>query len=114
METKKFLGLPVINSVNLPGLLKNWLSIILFTGVSYFIISLILGLLKNDAWLYIQSETPYYLIQLILLFLGVLFGHIIRVILNNIDSKFFICKKIDLLFYIIGFIITYLIIIEIL
>lgn len=113
METKTFLGLPLITSVNLGGLFRNWLSIILFTGLSYFLFSIIFGLFNGDIWLYIQSENRQYVVQFILLILGVISGHFIRVLLTNLGSKFFIYKPYDYIFYVIGFILTFLVLNEI-
>ena len=113
METKKFLGLPLLQSVGLYAILRNWLSIILFTGIGYFLFAILLGTFTGDIWKYIQSTEKYYVVQFVSLLVGVIFGHIARVSLNHIGDRFFIIKKIDIPFYILGFILTYLIINEI-
>ena len=113
METKKFLGLPLLQSVGLYAILRNWLSIILFTGIGYFLAAMLFGTFTGDIWKYIQSIEKYYVVQFALLLTGVIFGHFARVSLNSIGDKFFIIKKLDIPFYILGFVLTYLVINEI-
>ena len=113
MKTKTFLGLPSPQSAGFYAILRNWGSIILFTGIGYFLSAILMGTLTGDIWKYIQSTEKYYAVQFGSLLTGVIFGHFARVSLNNIGDRFFIIKKIDIPFYILGFILTYLIINEI-
>ena len=106
---KTFLGLPSPQSAGLYTILRNWLSIILFTGLGYFL----LGSFAGDVWKHIQSTEKYYVVQFVLLLAGVVFGHVARVALNKAGDWFFILKKVDIPFYIVGFILTYLVINEI-
>ena len=112
MKTTKFLGLPIINSAGIYAVIKNWLSIILFTGLGYFISAMICGSIEGFTWKYIQSEVHYYEIQFYLLLMGVILGHVFRYILYKFGSNFFILRKLDYIFYLIGFILTYLVINE--
>lgn len=114
MKTKTFLGLPILQGMpNLWSALRHALSIILFTGLWYFISAMIYGSFQGDTWKYIQSTEKYYVVQFVSLLTGVIFGHFVRVSLNSIGDRFFIIKKIDIPFYILGFVLTYLIINEI-
>ena len=113
MKIKTFLGLPSLQSAGLYAILRNWLSIILFTGIGYFLSAILLGTFTGDIWKYIQSTEKYYVVQFALLLTGVIFGHFARVALNKAGDRFFILKKVDIPFYILGFILTYLIINEI-
>ena len=113
MKTKTFLGLPSLQSAGFYAILRNWLSIILFTGIGYFLSAILLGTVTGDIWKYIQSTEKYYVAQFALLSVGVIFGHFVRVVLNKNGDRFFILKKIDTLFYILGFVLTYLVINEI-
>lgn len=113
MKNKTFLGLPSPQSAGLYAILRNWGSIILFTGLGYFLAAMLLGTLTGDIWKYIQSIEKYYVVQFALLSAGVIFGHIARVVLNKNGDRFFIIKKLDIPFYILGFILTYLVINEI-
>ena len=110
---KTFLGLPSPQSASYYAILRNWLSIILFTGIGYFLSAMLLGTFTGDIWKYIQSTEKYYVVQFTLLLTGVIFGHFARVSLNSIGDRFFILKKIDIPFYILGFVLTYLVINEI-
>ena len=110
--SNKFLGLPVEKQVGLYKMIRNWLSIVLFTGIWYFLTAMFIGFIQNDIWKYVQSIEKYYFVQFIILTLGVIFGHFTRVGLNIIGDRFFIYKRVDLIFYIIGFILTYFIINE--
>lgn len=113
METKKFLGLPLLQSAGLYAILRNWLSIILFTGIGYFLFAMLLGTFDGEIWKYIQSSEKYYVVQFVLLLAGVVFGHFARVSLNKAGDRFFILKKVDYVFYLVGFILTYLVLNEI-
>lgn len=113
MKTKTFLGLPLITSVKLEGLFRNWLSIILFTGIGYFLFAILLGSFAGDTWKYVQSSEKQYIVQAFLLLAGVVFGHFARVFLNKAGDRFFILKKVDYIFYFVGFILTYFVINEI-
>ena len=113
MKTKKFLGLPLLQSVGLYAILRNWLAIILFTGIGYFLSAMLLGGFAGDTWKYVQSSEKYYLEQAFLLLAGIVFGHFARVSLNKIGDEFFILKKVDYVFYLVGFVLTYLVINEI-
>ena len=110
---KTFLLLPSLQSAGLNAVLRNWLSIILFTGIGYFLFAMLLGGFAGDTWKYIQSTEKYYLVQFVLLLAGVVFGHFVRVFLNKNGDRFFILKKIDIPFYIVGMVLTYLVINEI-
>lgn len=113
METKKFLGLPLLQSAGLYAILKNWLSIILFSGMGYFLFAILLGSFTGDTWKYVQNSDKQYAAQALLLLAGVVFGHFARVSLNKAGDWFFILKKVDYIFYLVGFILTYLVINEI-
>ena len=113
MKNKTFLGLPVLQSVGFKMILRNWLSIILFTGIGYFLSAILLGTFTGDIWKYIQSTEKYCVVQFALLLTGVIFGHFARVALNKNGDRFFIIKKVDIPFYILGFVLTYLVINEI-
>ena len=106
---KTFLGLPSLQSASYYAILRNWLSIILFTGIGYFLSAMLLGTFTGDIWKYIQSTEKYYVAQFALLLTGVIFGHFARVSLNSIGDRFFIIKKLDIPFYILGFVLTYLV-----
>lgn len=113
METKKFLGLPSPQSAGLYAVLRNWLSIILFTGIGYFLAAVLFGSFDGETWKYVQSIEKYYVVQFVLLLAGIVFGHLVRIALNKIGDRFFIVKKVDIPFYLLGFILTYLVINEI-
>lgn len=113
MKTKTFLGLPLITSVKLEGLFRNWLSIILFTGIGYFLFAMLLGSFAGDTWKYVQSSEKQYPIQAFLLLVGIIFGHFARVSLNKVGDRFFIIKKFDIPFYVVGAVLTYLVINEV-
>ena len=113
MKTKTFLGLPSPQSVGFYAILRNWLSIILFTGIGYFLSAILLGTFTGGIWKYILSTEKFYVAQFVSLLAGVIFGHFARVALNKAGDKFFILKKVDIPFYILGFVLTYLIINEI-
>ena len=113
MKNKTFLGLPLLQSAGLYAILRNWLSIILFTGIGYFLFAMLLGSFAGDTWKYVQSVEKYYVVQALLLLAGIVFGHLVRIILNKNGDRFFIFKKLDIPFYILGFILTYLVINEI-
>lgn len=113
MKNKTFLGLPSPQSAGLYAILRNWLSIILFTGIGYFLSAMLLGTFTGDIWKYIQSTEKYYVFQFVSLLASVIFGHIARVSLNKNGDRFFIIKKLDIPFYILGFVLTYLVINEI-
>lgn len=110
---KKFLGLPVLESAGWQAVLKHVLSIILFTALGYFLISIITGITKGDTWKYIQQVDKDYFIQFILLFSGVIIGILIKGLLNMWKPFFFHLPKLDRWLYPLGFIITYMIINEI-
>ena len=110
---KTFLGLPLLQSAGLYAILRNWGSIILFTGIGYFLFAMLLGSLAGDTWKYVQSAEKNYPVQALLLLASVVFGHFARVFLNNAGDRFFILKKVDYIFYIVGFILTYLVLNEI-
>ena len=95
---KTFLGLPSPQSAGFYAILRNWLSIILFTGIGYFLFAILLGTFTGDIWKYIQSTEKYYVAQFALLLTGVIFGHFARVSLNSIGDRFFIIKKLDIPF----------------
>ena len=109
MKTKTFLGLPSLQSAGFYAILRNWGSIILFTGIGYFLSAMLLGTFTGGIWKYIQSTEKYYVAQFALLLTGVIFGHFARVSLNSIGDRFFIIKKLDIPFYILGFVLTYLV-----
>lgn len=113
MKTQTFLGLPLLQSVGLYAILRNWLAIILFTGIGYFLFAMLLGSFAGDTWKYVQSSEKYYLVQALLLLAGIVFGHFARVFLNKTGDVFFILKKVDYVFYLVGFVLTYLVINEI-
>ena len=113
MKNKTFLGLPSPQSAGFNMILRNWLSIILFTGIGYFLSAILLGTFTGGIWKYIQSTEKYYTAQFVSLLAGVIFGHFARVSLNSIRDRFFIIKKLDIPFYILGFVLTYLVINEI-
>lgn len=104
-----FLGLPSPQSASYYAILRNWSSIILFTGIGYFLSAILIGTFTGDIWKYIQSTEKYYVVQFALLLTGVIFGHFTRVSLNSIGDRFFIIKKLDIPFYIIGFVLAYLV-----
>ena len=110
---KTFLGLPSPQSAGFYAILRNWLSIILFTGIGYFLSAILLGTFIGDIWKYIQSTEKYHVAQFVSLLTGVIFGHFARVSLNKNGDRFFIIKKLDIPFYILGFVLTYLVINEI-
>lgn len=113
MKTKKFLGLPILQSAGLYAILRNWGSIILFTGIGYFLFAILLGSFAGDTWKYVQSTDKQYVEQALLLLAGILFGHFARVSLNKTGDRFFILKKVDYIFYLVGTVLTYLVINEI-
>lgn len=114
MKTKTFLGLPVTESAGLYAIIRNYLSVILFTGIGYFLIAMLIGSINGDTWMYIQSVEKYYKEQFLFLIFAVLFSHLCRVLLNKFaGDKFFMIFKFDRFFYPLAFILTYLVINEI-
>ena len=89
MKTKTFLGLPSPQSAGLYAILRNWLSIILFTGLGYFLAAMLLGTFDGEIWKYIQSTENYYVVQFVSLLAGVIFGHFARVALNKVGDTGF-------------------------
>ena len=113
MKTKTFLGLPSPQSAGLYAILRNWLSIILFSGIGYFLFAILLGSFSGDTWKYVQNSDKQYAVQALLLLAGVVFGHFARVSLNKTGDRFFILKKVDYVFYFVVSVLAYLIINEI-
>lgn len=110
---KTFLGLPLLQSAGLYAILRNWGSIILFTGLGYFLTAMLLGSFAGDTWKYVQSSEKQYVEQSLLLLVGILFGHFARVSLNKTGDRFFILKKVDYVFYFVVSVLAYLVINEI-
>lgn len=108
-----FFGLPVVSDAGAYSVLRNWLSIVLFTGIGYFLIAMTYGSVQGDTWMYIQSDYPFYKIQFVILLVAVVFGHICRFMLNKIGDNFFLQAKTDIAFYIVGFTLAFLVINEI-
>lgn len=110
---KRFAGLPVLESVGFYALLKHIASIILFTGIAYFIIAITLGLVSGDNWKYIQSADNHYVVQFFILLSAVVVGNFLRAVANRFVEFFFHLPKVDKYLYPIGFVLAYLIINEI-
>ena len=110
---KRFAGLPVAESVGFYALLKHVLSIILSTGIAYFIIAVFSGLISGDAWKYVQSDDKHYFAQFLFLLLAVAGGNFLRAVANRFSEFFFHLPRIDKYLYPIGFTIAYLVINEI-
>lgn len=114
MKNKTFLGLPAIEKAGLYAIIRNYLSVILFAGIGYFLIAMLIGSINGDIWKYIQSIEKYYLAQFVFLIFAVLFSHLCRVLLNKfVGDKFFMIFKFDRFFYPLALILTYLVINEI-
>lgn len=111
---KRFLGFPVYHSRSMPILFKQTVSITLFTGISYFILSILLSYIMNGKpWGFIQTVEKHYFIQFALLLSGVSLGLLMRYLLNKILFEFFTFVPFyDRVLYPLGFIIAYLEIIE--
>lgn len=106
MKTKTFLGLPVINSAGLYAVIRNYLSVILFTGIPYVVLASVFNVF--------QTSEKNYILQAILLIVSLILGHFTRVSVNKLfGDKFFMVPKYDKFFYPAGLILTYLIINEI-
>lgn len=114
---KTFLGLPIYTTgVSLLTSMRHVLSIILFTGLGYFLSAMVVGGISGDVWMYVQSPEKHYIVQLFLLALGVFLGVVMKAQLTKLDNDkikfFFHYPKLDKYLYPIGFILTYLIINE--
>lgn len=111
---KKFLGLEVVlGELHYTKILKHYGTIILFTGLWYFISAMIVGAINGDIWKYVQSTEKFYFVQFILLLSGVILGNFSRVGLSLLGDHTFHYPKMDKWFYPLSFILTYLIINEI-
>ena len=107
------LGLPVLDEVSFFGLLKHYFSTVLFTGIGYFLIVMIFGLINGDMWQFVQSSDKSFSVQFFSLFLGLVIGHLMKMSLNNIHFKFFfLYPKLDKFLIPIGFVIAVLVILE--
>jgi len=110
---KKFLGLPIITvTPNLGATFKNYLGTILFGGLWYFMTAMMVGSIQGDVWKYIESVDKYYTYQGIFIILGIVLGHMTKVLLNQFNS-FWIKPSWDKYIYPIFFIIAFLVINEI-
>ena len=107
------LGLPVLDEVSFFGLLKHYFSTVLFTGIGYFLIVMIFGLIHGDMWQFVQSSDKSFMVQFFSLFFGLVIGHLMKMSLNNIHFKFFfLYPKLDKFVIPIGFVIALLVILE--
>lgn len=114
MEEKTFLGLPIISNASWQATLKHLLGVILFTGLGYFIVAIVVGQLNTkDPWYYIQQEEKDYWMQFGILLGGTLLGHLLRILGNLRRPFFFILPWLDKWIYPLGFILAYLVINEI-
>ena len=110
---KTFLGLPILENAGLWAILKHIASVVLFTGLAYFILAISAGTIKGDTWQYVQSVEKHYIAQFILLSLALLGGNLFRAVINKFGLFFFHLPKLDKYLYPIGFVLSYLIINEI-
>lgn len=110
---KKILGVPVVESVRFSVLIRHIGSVILFSGLGYFLTCMTLGTFEGDTWKYLQSTETLYVTQFFLLLSGIILGNIIRGMFNYSGIFFFHYLKVDKYLYPLGFIIAYLVINEI-
>ena len=107
---KTFLGLPILENADFRSTMKHIFSVILFTGLAYFILAIIAG---GFSWKYVQSVEKHYVMQFFLLALAVLGGNALRFFANKFGKFFFHLPKLDKYLYPIGFILAYMVINEI-
>lgn len=107
---KTFLGLPILETADFRAVIKHILSVILFTGLAYFVLAIIAG---GFSWKYVQSVEKHYVMQFLLLALAVLGGNLLRTSANKFGKFFFHLPKLDKYLYPIGFVVAYLVINEI-
>ena len=136
-----FLGLPVLNTwPNLWSFARHYLSIILFTGLWYFITNIGYGAYTSaipfkfqyffamfsesqwtqaghafwaDANRYIQEVDKHYELQAYFLLASLILGHLSRVFANVVlGDRFYHLPKTDKFFYPIAIVLAYLVINE--
>lgn len=106
---KTFLGVPILDSTNLWGLMKHYLLVILFSGFGYIFLSLIAGTITGDVWGYFQSTEKHPLMQAFLLLGGVLVGLFFKSFATLIlGDNLFHLPKYDKYFYPLAIIVVYL------
>ena len=111
---KHFLGLPIRYTSNPITFVGQFIGITLSTGLSYFILTILLGLIvSGEHSTYIQSIEKNYILQFILLLSAVFMGIGLRIIANLRWKFFYIIPNFDKYIYPIGFIVSYMAINEI-
>lgn len=111
---RQFLGLPIRYSNSPLVFFGQVIGITISTGLSYFIIMAVLGLITSGSHAqYIQTVDKHYAFQLVVLLVSVFAGVGLRLLANLRWKFFYIIPNFDKYIYPIGFIVSYMAINEI-